>query len=725
MKIKKAQLKSLFLIVLFGVMLVASVFAFDVTLNSPISKWVLSNSVDFNFTVNSTGQNLTVIPWCAIYTNKTGSVALEANYSLIANGTSIKSIGFADSTAIDSYRWNVTCSNGSTLYSADQNVTFGVDGNIPSVSLDSPAFGSYLTSTTPPFVTLTFGYTPTDSSNLDSCVLYHNISGSFIANITNSSVETGITDFMNITNVTDGTYGWNVLCNDSASNSAFAIQNFTLTVDSLVPSGIAWGSPLNNSNSNDSTPTVRWNLTTETNFEKYQVRVYPFVNRTEPIQSIDVTNISQNFTTLSNIENDGTYYLEVEAFDLAGNSVNSTSLLYYNLYTVTLNMTLNSPLNNTYTADNNVVFNVTVIDANPSQCLLYLSTTTGTVATLNVTNTTVFNNTPVFLAPEPNSSKSMLDGNYSFNIGCNSTETGVLINISSESLKVTIDTINPTQPNITSTFGDTNNTDKTPVLIWQTATEINFERYLASAHYYFNATLAFSINVTNQSINYTALVLTANNTYNFSVITYDLAGNTAISSDTSEQYYVDPVCGTLATGWNLCGAVWNTSRNLSDIGRETSATFVSIWNNTHQWATCNFAVSPGGVHCNQNVGINNDDVHAVWVYVNETTLWRNRTWVATQAHANISLINTSNGVSWNLEGGFFRNGRIFGDLGRDLFEVNNVTMFSMIYNNATTVPYVNKGLFVTINNVTNWDYGRGMWIYYNDTGTTTLDVGAW
>ena len=121
--------------------------------------------------------------------------------------------------------------------------------------------------------------------------------------------------------------------------------------------------------------------------------------------------------------------------------------------------------------------------------------------------------------------------------------------------------------------------------------------------------------------------------------------------------------------------------------------------------------------------------HAVWVYMNSTGNWNNRTWVAIQSSSNITLTNAS-GIGWNLVAGFIRNGKVFGHIKNQAGIDTNVSMFSMPFNNGTTSPYVNNGLFKSLNNQTNLDYGRGIWMFYNGTITggfanQTINVGVW
>ena len=135
-------------------------------------------------------------------------------------------------------------------------------------------------------------------------------------------------------------------------------------------------------------------------------------------------------------------------------------------------------------------------------------------------------------------------------------------------------------------------------------------------------------------------------------VAFDLAGNSNITSNITDDtaHYVDRLCAILEPGWNLCGATWTAPKNLSVIGAETSATFVSVWNNTHEWATCIVGVS--NANCEVKTGVNNDSLASSsllghsWVYVESQTRWTDRVWVATQLNANITLTSITNG--WNI-----------------------------------------------------------------------------
>jgi len=712
---KKAQAKSIFLFLTIMLIALASVYALTVTINSPDDEWIDTSSVPFNFTytVDGSSDNVT---WCAILTNDNTTVS--ANYTTgLSNGTPfVSGIGFGDSVGLG-YNWSIVCSDGGEQ-AGNGPVNFGVDSNLPTITLDGPVDGSYLDNTL--FDLL---FTPTDASNLQDCDLYTNLTGSWVINKTFPDVTSGVQNGTNVTGASDSEYFWNVNCNQTSTDRAWAEDaNRTFIIDTTDPSSIAFVTT-NNTFSSDTTPLIKWTKTTEINFEEYEVSVSTDKAIATIIQTKIITDITGNATTLNALAVNDSYFIIVTARDLAGNAVNTTSVLYYTIDEGEPTVTLDSPSNGTYTSDANLDFDVTVIDTNPDVCVLYLSNSSGQNVVINQTELSVISGTSLNLT----SVGDMVDGNYKFNIGCNDTVDN-RVNASSTLLDLIVDTTAPTVPLIVSTWHQTNSTDTTPTLTWTATTETYFVRYLVQALNYATGAIEYAINVTTKATVTAAMSLTAGNTYNFSVTAYDEAGSSTSSTNTTDTlYYVDEVCGILNTGWNLCGATWTTAKNLSDIGAETSANFISIYNSSKQWQTCNYAVSASGTNCNAETNIANGATSAVYVYVNESQVWRDRTWVADVNSANITLTNVSTN-GWNLVGMFLRNGRTFEQLNASTkFSLdNNVTMYSLPYNNGSSMPYVTKTGFNTINKNTKVDYGRAMWIHYLNTSSTfTFDIGAW
>lgn len=841
---KQGQLKSILILsMMFIAILSIAYAAFSrISLNYPSNEWVLTSSVPFNFTVNTTSNS---ISYCVLYANNSGSMAVASNYTDIINAT-IHTSGVSINNSIGlSLGWNVTCNNGSTEFSAGTTALFGVDANPPSISLDSPASGVYIDGVN----NTLFQYTPTEAHNPDTCQFYTNISGTWRVNQTNASYVSGTQISVNISfnakgGISDKTFVWGVGCNDSASNLVFT-QNRSFTVDTIFPTTPSFSIPANLNQTNN-TLGVSWSQITEANFDRFDIVLSPYFNASDPTQTSQVTAKTTNTTVLTSVP-DGSYFVQVRAFDLQGHSANS-SVRSYIVDTVAPLLNLSSPSNNSFLSDNTPDFNLTMVDVNPAACTLLLSAPNGSTLFNNLSINTGLNTSVLTNGTTINITAAIVsDGNYQYTIECNDT-VNHRVNASGAPRFFTIDTVSPTAPSIISSFHQTNSTNKIPELKWNLSTESNFSKYQVQAKYELNGSVAFEVNVTSKTKLFAQLNLTANFSYVFNVTTYDLAGNTNSSGNTSieTRYFVDPVCGILNAGWNLCGAVWTTPKNLSVIGAETSATFVAIWNmSNHAFATCNYAVSASGVNCNLTTGIatyhgflstpsgitnkstnvsgagelprgnysyrisaiygtsfgviseslaspimnitvnensnatffqwsavtgaqsyriynstselghvtffttnttsfnhTNQAVHgvdspkttgtpyyiqndispSVWVYVNSSTDWNNRTWVAVATSANITLTNSTNG--WNIAAGYTRNGRVFGHIKNTLLD-RNTSLFSLPYNNGSSKPYVNNGLFKSINNGTNLDYGRAMWVFYNSTGTNTWDIRSW
>ncbi len=722
-KFKKAKLKSIFLISLFIIMMATIGYAMTVTLNAPPSGswWTSSDSVDHNFTVLiNEGET---IDWCSVNSNRTGTWKSIANttFGEVTNGTPfVTGIAWSDTNSTAKY-WNVTCFNGTNPIESSSVFTLGVDSNPPTITLDEVDDDSFQSTST-----FDLKYTPTDSSNPETCLFYTNVTSTWAINQTNTSYVSGVQIIVNLSSnanatISDGNYIWNAICNDSASNSVWAEDtNRTFTVDTVSPIDIDFVTT-NNTFSTNTTPLIKWNQTTEINFDEYEVLVSTSLSSFDAniIQTKSVSGITNNATVLSELATNTQYYMKVRAVDLAGNVKNTTNILWLVIDSNIPIVTLITPANNTFTSDTTPDINVTVVDDNPDNCDLFISNSSGTGGfTINksksgITNGTITNLTAITLA----------EGTYKFYVECNDSVC-TRVNATKSPFDLIIDTTSPTDISLNSTWHQKNSTDGTPILSWNITTETNFERYFIESINISDGNVDFSANVTTLGITNLELNLTFSQTYNFSVTAFDLAGNSIKTTNTTDSWtYVDDVCADLQAGWNLCGTTWTSAKNLSVVGEETSATFVTVWNESHEWSTCIVGVSD--TNCDIDTGIGGSLLGHIWVYVASNTLWEEgRTWVATQLDANITLGNNTNG--WNIIPGEFRNGRSFWQLGNDDFTSVNVSMFSLPYLNGSVVSFVNKPLFnARVENTTVLEYGKAMWTFYNGTGTTTFDVGSW
>ena len=110
---------------------------------------------------------------------------------------------------------------------ASDSASFSVQVGAPTIILHSP-MDEYLNYQE----NIYFNYTPTDI-DLGSCGLWGNFDGVFKLNQTDNSPTSGVVNTFNL-DLDDGSYLWNIECNDSQGNSAFN-GNKTFYVDTVNP----------------------------------------------------------------------------------------------------------------------------------------------------------------------------------------------------------------------------------------------------------------------------------------------------------------------------------------------------------------------------------------------------------------------------------------------------------------------------------------------------------
>ncbi|MDP4039921.1 MAG: hypothetical protein Q8P57_05075, partial [Candidatus Pacearchaeota archaeon] len=190
-------------------------------------------------------------------------------------------------------------------------VNFSVLIGAPSILLHSP-INSYLGYTQ----NIGFNYTATDI-DLDSCSLFGNFSGEFILNETHSDVVSGVQDTFFL-NLTEGTYLWNVYCNDTLGNGAFD-GNKTFSVDVTNPA-VSISAPLGTYNNLAGIP-LDFSVTDASPVNcVYNVS---FASSGEQVvKNKVVTNCSSTEFSVDTYSN---YVLDLKINDSAGNSNISSS----------------------------------------------------------------------------------------------------------------------------------------------------------------------------------------------------------------------------------------------------------------------------------------------------------------------------------------------------------------------------------------------------------------
>jgi hypothetical protein len=221
--------------------LIARYFQYKVDFTSPDSSITPDlSSVSIDYTILNSAPSISLInPQEGTTYGYNTSIAL--NYSVsdlnlascwhnINNGNNM-SLSNCDNTTFSvsgngNYILNIYANDSFGLVSSD-SVNFSVQVGSPTIVLSSP-IDSYLNNPA-----VIFSYAPTDI-DLQVCELWVNFDGEFKLNQTDNSPDNGIENTFNL-NLSDGTYLWNIRCNDSAGNYAFN-GNKTFYVDTINPS---------------------------------------------------------------------------------------------------------------------------------------------------------------------------------------------------------------------------------------------------------------------------------------------------------------------------------------------------------------------------------------------------------------------------------------------------------------------------------------------------------
>jgi len=314
---------------------------------------------------NVTGGNATYT--CYLYTNENGSNGVGAwrtveTESAVANNTNIN---FTNRTAIkeqgSTYAWDVFCNGTGT--SADSG--WGAGGNASAINRSSVMW-NYTIDITNPYITVN---EPTDLSwnndgyvifnitvrdnNSDSCILRANLNVSDnTTGVFNRSIE--ILSYTNATalnfsfgnatlskwadnnNATGLGILYEFFCNDSAGRTTSS-GNLSFYIDDTDPSTFDLNTSAfktdnrnwwNDTTATDYTPQIGWTATTEKNFSRYLIQ---FCNASwESCVELNSTSRTLLNLSMSTLVGDTTYYINMTAYDLAGNkrSVGNTTYKY-------------------------------------------------------------------------------------------------------------------------------------------------------------------------------------------------------------------------------------------------------------------------------------------------------------------------------------------------------------------------------------------------------------
>ncbi len=242
--------------------------------------------------------------------------------------------------------------------------------------------------------TIIFNATATDSVSLINMTLYANFSGSWAANVTNSSPVNNTLTNLTAAGIPQGRYIWNVY-SCSSGGCAFATSNRTVTVDILPPS---ISNPNVNSTSIDVNGSFCVNATVTDNLAGVSTAFAEIYNTTA---YVNYTMTDAGSTSCDGSGGDGVYganiqattegiwkYTSVWANDTGGKT-NTNDFADINITVDSTNptITINSPTAGQTLTSSNVTLNISFSD---NVALSYCSyNITNSLGTAVVNNTTI------------------------------------------------------------------------------------------------------------------------------------------------------------------------------------------------------------------------------------------------------------------------------------------------------------------------------------------------
>ncbi len=206
----------------------------------------ITNNPDVVFYFNAS--DWSDIDECTLYFS---SIPINTSYSISKTETNnFTQLDLGDGP----YYWEVKCTDQLGNEGASGERTYTVDSTKPKVALLEPINNAYYNSSTLIF----FNYTPKDDY-LDACWLEGNFSSAWGLNDTENSPDNLLVNIFGPKTIAEGSYVWNVDCNDTAGNVGHNNTNFTLTIDLTDPQvNFAANNPVNNYNT--SSPNIILNF---------------------------------------------------------------------------------------------------------------------------------------------------------------------------------------------------------------------------------------------------------------------------------------------------------------------------------------------------------------------------------------------------------------------------------------------------------------------------------
>ncbi|MBI5332648.1 MAG: DUF853 family protein [Candidatus Aenigmarchaeota archaeon] len=299
----------------------------NITINSPVAVVYKqqNQNISINYTYNETNPaNITIYLF-----NQTGAINSTLVIGLSSGViTRIDNITTPSNSVDGNYTLNITIIDlaGHTT-SSQTNNTVVIDSTLPLISFAVPTEENNIYISNRSWIAINVSVTETNEQNI-TFRLYNNITG-----ITNTSIYTNTTRFVNYTNLSDGYYYYNVTVYDKAAN-ANTTETRIITLDSSAPT--IYNKTKNNARQYGNV-TLSLNVSDIGNINITVRIAYP---------DSTIVNHSMNGNTglinltLANLSILGDYYVNYTISDSAGNSAGTNdSFEIYQPQNITTNFT--------------------------------------------------------------------------------------------------------------------------------------------------------------------------------------------------------------------------------------------------------------------------------------------------------------------------------------------------------------------------------------------------
>ena len=307
------------------------------------------------------------------------------------------------------YLWHLECVDEADNANISEERTLTIDTIPPTdVTLLSPANNTFTNNNTP---TLTWSQTVESHFKNYTVIVSDNDTFQY-TNMTYGTFDIATTIFDVVAPWMDGTWYWKVIAYDLAGNSADPF--FAYTIDSTPPAEFILVSPLDNTASNDRTPTLEWSGSSDQNFANYTILVtdslsFGHVNMTYNVSD----NNTVSFTPLVDWADNTIWYWKVIAYDNASNGRNSSQTFTYITDNTAPTVRLVTPANNTLFQSGSsslITFKYNVSDlSDVSNCTITINDSSSIVTSIDYFITKNINQTFV---------QSLSSGDYNWSVEC-------------------------------------------------------------------------------------------------------------------------------------------------------------------------------------------------------------------------------------------------------------------------------------------------------------------